>query len=38
MIETDLLQAREVGPTIIDQAIYRKMDLILMGVKPHSRF
>lgn len=38
MIETDLLQAREVGPTIIDQAVDRKIDLILMGVKPHSRF
>ena len=38
MIETDLLQAREVAPTIIDQAVDRKIDLILMGVKPHSRF
>ena len=38
MLETDLLQAREVGPTIIDQAVDRKIDLILMGVKPQSRF
>ena len=38
MIETDLLQAREVAPTIIDQAVDRKIDLILMGVKPQSRF
>jgi nucleotide-binding universal stress UspA family protein len=38
MIETDLLQAREVAPTIIDQAVDRKIDLILMGVKPKSRF
>jgi nucleotide-binding universal stress UspA family protein len=38
MIETDLLQAREVAPTIIDEAVDRKIDLILMGVKPQSRF
>jgi nucleotide-binding universal stress UspA family protein len=38
MIETDLLQAREIAPTIIDQAVDRKIDLILMGVKPQSRF
>ena len=38
MIETYLLQAREVAPTIIDQAVDRKIDLILMGVKPQSRF
>jgi nucleotide-binding universal stress UspA family protein len=38
MIETDLLQAREVGPTIIDEAVDRKIDLIIMGVKPQSRF
>jgi nucleotide-binding universal stress UspA family protein len=37
-IETDLLQAREIGPTVIDQAIDRKIDLILMGVKPQPRF
>ncbi len=38
VIETDLLQAREVAPTIIDQAVDRKIDLILMGIKPQSRF
>ena len=37
-IETDLLQARDVGPTIIDEAVEREIDLILMGVKYHSRF
>ena len=37
-IETDLLQAREVAPTIIDEAIDRKIDLIFMGIKPQSRF
>ncbi|MFC2011670.1 universal stress protein [Chloroflexota bacterium] len=37
-IETDLLQAREVGPTIIDEAVERKSDLILMGVEYKMRF
>ena len=31
-IETDLLQAREVGPGIIDEAMERGIDLIVMGV------
>jgi len=37
-LETDLLQAREVAPTIIDEAVERKIDLILMGVKYKWRF
>jgi nucleotide-binding universal stress UspA family protein len=37
-IETDLLQAREIAPTIIDEAVERKIDLILMGVKYQRRF
>ncbi len=37
-IETDLLQAREVGPTIVDEAVERKVDLILMGIKYKRRF
>ena len=37
-IETDLLQAREAGPTIIDEAVERKVDLILMGVEYKRRF
>ncbi len=37
-LETDLLQAREVAPTIIDDAVERKIDLILMGVKYQRRF
>jgi nucleotide-binding universal stress UspA family protein len=37
-IETDLLQAREVAPTIIDEAVERKIDLILMGVKYQRHF
>ncbi len=37
-VETDLLQAREAGPTIIDEAIERGVDLILMGVQYKMRF
>ena len=37
-IETDLLQAREAGPTIIDEAVERGVDLILMGVTYKRRF
>lgn len=37
-VETDLLQAREIAPAIIDEAVERKIDLILMGVKYQKRF
>ena len=37
-IETDLLQAREAGPAIIDEAIEREVDLILMGAAYKRRF
>jgi nucleotide-binding universal stress UspA family protein len=37
-VETDLLQAREAGPTIVDEALERGVDLILMGVKYKRRF
>jgi len=37
-IETDLLQAREAGPTIIDEAVEHEVDLILMGVEYKTRF
>ncbi|MFC2022445.1 universal stress protein [Chloroflexota bacterium] len=37
-IETDLLQAREAGPTIVEEAVEREIDLILMGVKYKTRF
>jgi nucleotide-binding universal stress UspA family protein len=37
-IETDLLQAREVAPTIVDEAVERKIDLIVMGVKYKRHF
>lgn len=38
VIETNLLQAREVAPTIIDEAVEKTVDLILMGVNFKSRF
>ena len=37
-IETDLLQAREAGPAIIDEAVEREIDLILMGVTYKTHF
>jgi len=37
-VETDVLQARDAGPAIIDEAVEREVDLILMGVKYKSRF
>ncbi|MFC2034633.1 universal stress protein [Chloroflexota bacterium] len=37
-IETELLQAREVGPAIIDEAMEHRVDLILIGVKHKWRF
>ena len=37
-VETDLLQAREAAPTIIDEAVEREVDLILMGVNYKRRF
>ena len=37
-IETDLLQAREAGPTIVDEAVEREINLILMGVEYKRHF
>jgi len=37
-LETDLLQAREAGPTIIDEAVEHEADLILLGVEYRSSF
>jgi len=36
-IETDLLQARDVGPIVIDEASEFKAELIVMGVKYKQR-
>ncbi|MFC1950657.1 universal stress protein [Chloroflexota bacterium] len=37
-IETDLLQAREIGPAIVNEAAEREVDLILIGVTYKRRF
>ena len=37
-IETDIIQARAAGPAIIDEAVERNVDVILMGVKHKRRF
>ena len=37
-IDTDLLQARDAGPSIIDEAVEREVDLILIGTVYKTRF
>lgn len=37
-IETDLIQSREAGPAIVDEARERNIDLILMGLHYKKRF
>jgi nucleotide-binding universal stress UspA family protein len=37
-VETDLLQSREAGPTIVDEAVEREANLILMGTESKRRF
>jgi len=37
-IETDLLQARNVGPSIVDEAVERGIDLIVMGLAYKQHF
>ena len=37
-IETDLLQAREAGPAIINEAVEQGVDLILIGIIYKTRF
>ena len=32
VVETDLLQEREIGPTIVDAAVEHEVDLIVMGI------
>ena len=37
-VETDLLQAREVAPTLVDEIVERGIDLILMGITYGTKF
>lgn len=37
-IQTELLQARDVGTSIVDEAIERGVDLIIMGITYKKRF
>jgi nucleotide-binding universal stress UspA family protein len=37
-VDTNVLQAREAGPAIIDEAAERKVDLIIIGFKQKRRF
>jgi len=37
-VDTDLLQAREAGPSIVDEAVECGVDLILMGVTYKKHF
>ncbi len=37
-IETDVLQSREAGPAILDEAVEREVDLILIGIAYKRRF
>ena len=36
-IETEILQAREVGPAVVDEAVERNCDLIILGVPFQKR-
>ena len=37
-IETDVLQAREAGPAIVDEAVDRVVEVIVMGIEYKRRF
>jgi nucleotide-binding universal stress UspA family protein len=37
-VETNVLQSREAGPAIIDEAVEKEVSLILMGVKYKKHF
>jgi nucleotide-binding universal stress UspA family protein len=36
--ETEILQAREIGPAIVDEAVERGVDVIIMGVPYRKQF
>jgi len=37
-VQTDLLQAREIGPALVNEAIERRIDLIIIGLAYKTRF
>jgi nucleotide-binding universal stress UspA family protein len=37
-VRTDLLQAREIGPAVVDEAIERGVDLIIIGLSYKKKF
>ena len=37
-IKTDIIQSREAGPSIIDEALAHNVNLIIMGIKYKTRF
>lgn len=37
-IDTELIQAREAGPAVVDEAVERGADLIIMGMEYKKRF
>lgn len=37
-VETDMLQAREIGPAIVDEAIERAVDMIIIGINYKKKF
>jgi nucleotide-binding universal stress UspA family protein len=37
-VETEILQARETGPAIVDEAVERGVDMIIMGLEYKKRF
>jgi len=37
-VETEVLQAREIGPAIVDEAVERGVELVIMGMSYKKRF
>lgn len=37
-VETELLQAREIGPAIVDEAVERGVDVVIMGAPYRKQF
>jgi nucleotide-binding universal stress UspA family protein len=37
-VDTDMLQAREIGPALVDEAIERAVDMIIIGITYKKKF